>query len=129
LVRRSDLDAVKSAMEAAGFVFRHSSGIDMFLDGPGAKARDAVHIVFANEKVRPDYSLPAPDVSESEPGKTFRTLSLEPLARMKLTSFRKKDRMHIRDMLDVGLLDASWPAGFPREFAERLYEILATPEG
>ena len=25
----------------------------MFLDGKGAKARDAVHVIFANEKVRP----------------------------------------------------------------------------
>ena len=29
--------------------------IEMFLDGPGAKARDAVHVVFAGEKVRPEY--------------------------------------------------------------------------
>lgn len=46
LIRRSDLDAVKRALEQAGFVYRHASGLDMFLDGPNAKARDAVHIVF-----------------------------------------------------------------------------------
>jgi hypothetical protein len=39
----------------------------MFLDGPDAKARDAVHLVFACERVRPEYVLPAPDVFESEP--------------------------------------------------------------
>ena len=41
-------------MERAGFVYRHVKGIDMFLDGPGTKARDAVHVLFAGEKVRPD---------------------------------------------------------------------------
>src|ERR1700738_1567805 len=54
LVRRADLDAVKAALATVGFVYRHSAGIDMFLDGPNAKARDAVHVVFAGEKVRPD---------------------------------------------------------------------------
>src|SRR4051812_22168331 len=45
LLRRSDLDAATRAMEAAGFVHRHVAGIDVFLDGPDAKARDAVHLV------------------------------------------------------------------------------------
>src|SRR5262245_57803896 len=46
LVRRTDFEAVKAALTAVGFIYRHSKGIDMFLDGPGAKARDAVHILF-----------------------------------------------------------------------------------
>ena len=48
LLRREDLPAAIAAMEAAGFVYRHSAGIDMFLDDPDAKARDAVHILLAN---------------------------------------------------------------------------------
>src|SRR5438105_7080167 len=51
LLRRGDLPAAAKALEAAGFVRRHVAGIDVFLDGPQAKARDAVHIVFAGEKV------------------------------------------------------------------------------
>jgi hypothetical protein len=129
LIRRSDFDAVKTALGAAGFTFRHSSGIDMFLDGPGAKARDAVHILFANEKVRQDALAPSPDVSESEQGATFKTISLEALVLMKLTSFRDKDRTHLRDMIEVGLLDSSWPARLPSEMANRLSELLATPGG
>ena len=39
LLRRADLEAAKQALEAAGFSYRHSSSIDMFLDGPGAKAQ------------------------------------------------------------------------------------------
>ncbi len=45
LIRRADLQAAITAMEQGGFRHRHSAGIDMFLDGPGAKARDAVHVV------------------------------------------------------------------------------------
>src|SRR5438309_6745769 len=47
LLRRDDLPAAIAAMSAAGFVYRHAAGIDMFLDGPGAKARDAVHVMAA----------------------------------------------------------------------------------
>src|SRR3954452_5090446 len=65
LLRRADLDSATTALEGAGFLRRHVAGIDLFLDGPGAKARDAVHIVFAGEKVRDDYPQPAPDVDES----------------------------------------------------------------
>ena len=34
----------------------------MFLDGPGAKARDAVHVIFAGEKVRTNSPRPSPDL-------------------------------------------------------------------
>src|ERR1700730_18021457 len=52
LLRRSDLDAAEMALAPAGFIRRHVKSIDMFLDGPNAKARDAVHVLFAGEKVR-----------------------------------------------------------------------------
>jgi len=129
LLRRSDLEAAKTALAEAGFVYRHSFGIDMFLDGPGAKARDAVHIVFAGEKVRPEYTSAAPDVSESEPTAPFRIVALEPLVRMKLTSFRRKDQVHLLDLLEVGLIDAGWVEQLPPELGARLQMLLDTPDG
>ena len=56
LIQRNDLPAAIEAMSKAGFIHRHAAGIDMLLDGPQAKARDAVHLVFAGEKVRPEYA-------------------------------------------------------------------------
>jgi hypothetical protein len=103
--------------------------MDMFLDGPEAKARDAVHIVFAAEKVRPDYTAPAPDVSESEETETFRRLSLDALVRMKLTSFRDQDRVHLRDLMAVGLVDDGWLERIPAALRARLQELLDNPEG
>ncbi len=126
---RTDLDSAKIALAEAGFIYRHSSGLDMFLDGPQAKARDAVHVVFAGEKVRPDYPAPAPEVTESEATGSFRLLNLESLVRMKLTSFRDKDRMHLRDLLDIGLIDASWIPRFPKGLQTRLQHIIDTPDG
>ena len=129
VLRRTDLPAARTALEQAGFVYRHVASIDMFLDGPGAKARDAVHIVFAAEKVRAEYAAPVPDVSESEATETFRLLSLDALVRMKLTSFRDKDRVHLRDLMDVGLVDASWLEKVPAILRSRLQEVLDNPEG
>ena len=99
----------------------------MFLDGPSAKARDSVHLVFAGEKVQPDYLLPAADISEAESFDAFRVVSLEALVRMKLTSYRTKDRTHLLDMLDVGLIDASWVQQLPGEVADRLQRLIDDP--
>ena len=129
LLRRADLAAAAQALTDQGFVFRHVAGMDMFLDGPDAKARDAVHIVFAAENVRPEYTVPAPDVSESEATETFRLLSLDALVRMKLTSFRDKDRVHLRDLMEVGLVDDGWLERIPAALRARLQTLLDNPEG
>ena len=130
ILRRADLPAARTALEQAGFVYRHVANMDMFLDGPDAKARDAVHVVFAAEKVRAEYASPVPDVSESEETETFRLLSLAALVQMKLTSFRDKDRVHLRDLMDVGLVDATWlEQPMPVALLSRLQELLDNPEG
>jgi hypothetical protein len=48
---------------------------------------------------------------------------------MKLTSFRDKDRTHLRDMLEVGLIDQSWVKRFPTELSARLQQLIDSPEG
>ena len=127
LVRRSDLPAIIQSLAAAGFVHRHSAGIDFFVK-PGNRFRHGVHLLFAGEKVRPEYVLPAADVMESERGASFRILALEALVRMKLTSFRSKDQTHLDDLVRVGLIDATWVARFPPELGVRLQQVLAAFE-
>ena len=128
LLRREDLPAAIAAMQAAGFVYRHSAGIDMFLDDSQAKARDAVHVLLANEKVRETDIVAAPDVDESIAVDAHRTLTLEALVRMKLNVFRDKDRMHLRDMLDVELIDHTWVSRYSPPLASRLQELIDNPE-
>ena len=128
LLRRGDLETAQNALAAAEFAYRHVKGVDMFLDGPEAKARDAVHVVFSGERVRPEYLLPVPDVTDAEQTPEFRLLNLEPLVRMKLTSFRRKDQVHVLDLAEVGLVDESWLNRLPPELSERLRELLNSPE-
>lgn len=129
LLRREDLPAAIQVLEQVGFVYRHAMKIDMFLDGPQATARDAVHVLFAGEKVREEYLAATPDVVPSEIADGFQVVPLESLVRMKLTSFRDKDRTHLRDMIEVGLIDDSWPGRYSPELAMRLHELLNDPEG
>lgn len=129
LVNRSDFDAIKAAMLSAGFHHRQVLGVNMFLDGPNGRPRDAVHVVFAGEKVRQEYSEPAPSLAATDQYESHRLLALQPLVVMKLTSFRRKDQVHLLDMIEVGLLDDSWLQRLPPPLAERLKELLDNPEG
>lgn len=129
LLRRADLENAKAALESAGFVYRHVKSIDMFLDGPDATARDAVHVIFASEKITQDSLAPSPNISEVDRTGPHVVVDLEPLVRMKLTSYRDKDRTHLRDMIDVGLIDASWPSRFTPELGTRLQSLLDNPDG
>jgi hypothetical protein len=131
LLRRADLGAATAALTAAGFVRQEVLGVETFLDGPQAGPRDAVHVIFAGEKVQQDDLLPAPEVTDAEAGVGghYRVMGLEALVRMKLTAYRRKDQVHIQDMLGVGLIDASWLARFPPELAARLQVLLDDPNG
>jgi hypothetical protein len=109
-------------------VHQSVAGVDLFLDGPEGSVRSAVHIVFAQEKVRADYSFPAPDVTESEAGPEFTVATLDALVRMKLTSFRLRDKVHLLDLLDVRLIDKTWCDRFPPELSARLQELVQTSD-
>lgn len=129
LIRRDDFPLAKTALEAAGLTYRKAAGVDMFLESPEGSAREAVHVVFAGEKVRDHESEPTPEVTESEPSEHFHVLSLEALTRIKLTAFRDKDKTHLRDLIEVGLIDASWCAKFSQPLADRLKSLIDNPEG
>jgi hypothetical protein len=129
MVNRSDLSAVTKALESAGFVYQDLLGVAMFLDGPDGSPRDAVHLLFAGEKVRPHYAAAAPELGTTDDHEAFRLLALESLVRMKLTSFRRKDQVHILDMIEVGLVDRTWLDRLQPELAKRLQELLDDPDG
>lgn len=135
LLRREDAEKAREALEAASFVHRRiaslgkAGAMDVFLDGPEAKVRDAVHVLWAGEKPVPDAIENTPELNETEQGEGFELVPLQDLVRMKLISFRDKDRMHLRDLLSVGLIDESWLLRFPDEIASRLQLILDDPEG
>lgn len=86
-------------------------------------------MIRAVEKVRPDSPVASPGVDESEAGDQFRLITLDGLVRMKLSAFCDKDRTHLRDLMDVGLLDRHWLESLPQPLAARLKMLLDSPEG
>jgi hypothetical protein len=101
---RSNLPRAAEDLAHARFVYRHAS---MGSWTAQTQTRDAVRDLFAGEKVRDDCLLPSPDADDSERIERFNVVKLASLVQMKLTSFRDKDRIHSRDMLDVELIDPS----------------------
>jgi hypothetical protein len=129
ILNESDLERAIQALELEGFVYRRSAGVSMFLDGSDAKARDAVHVVFAGKKVREEYPEPVPQIDDFELMEDVRTLPLESLVRMKLTSFRRKDQVHLLDMIAIGIIDQSWLERLRPPLRQRLEELLNDPDG
>jgi hypothetical protein len=48
---------------------------------------------------------------------------------MKLNANRRKDQVHLLDLLSLGLIDRSWPERYPEPLRSRLIELLNDPEG
>jgi len=134
LLRRDSFAEVIRALEAEGFVHRSVASLgrartmDIFLESAGGKVRDAVRVAFAGEKVRPDSIEPNADVSASEATGEFQLIALDALVRMKLGAFRDKDRVHLRDLVDVGLVDFTWLERLAEPLRARLQTILQNPE-
>lgn len=126
-INRGELSKIVTAAEKFGFRYRHEAGVEMLVDARNPRASTAIHLIFAHEKVRPEYLEPVP--AFSEPTRTAEGILLAPVAdlvRMKLTSYRLKDRVHIQDMDAVKLITPEIEAGLPEPLLARLAEIRAT---
>jgi hypothetical protein len=128
LVRRGDLPTITDALERAGFVRDELLDVIMFRDGEEGKPSEAVHILFTGEKVRADHFLPAPEIETVSDPANFPVIALESLVLMKLMSNRRKDQVHLQDMIGVGLIDHSWLTKLPPELSVRLKHIMDTPD-
>ncbi len=129
VLRRDDLERATEALAASGFRYEEVSGVSMFMDGPDAGVRDAVHVVFAGELVRADDPDAVPQINDCTRIRDMWTLPFEDLVRMKLISYRLKDRVHLLDMLEVGLIDGTWPGRFDAPLRDRLQRIVDDPRG
>lgn len=127
LVRPSDLPAMISAMTAAGYHHRITTLRNMFVEHPDASARDAVHVLLVGNVER--SGEPNPDIEPAARANDFQTVELETLVRMKLNAFRRKDQVHLLDMISLGMIDTSWLSKFPEPLRARLEELLNDPDG
>ena len=124
LVRRADTDQVTATLTGLGFTREDLRDLVLFLDPDEPSRRAGVHLVWAGERVRPSYAAPSPSVDEAvRDPEGFLVLDLPALVRMKLTSFRDIDRVHVADLLSVGLIDERVRRDLPPPLAERLADV------
>ena len=126
LLRREDLPEARAAAASVALDYFEVLGVGMFLERSDLNPRKAVHLIWAGQKVRPEYPLPSPSVDEREtlePG--MQVVSLSGLVRMKLMANRDQDRVHLRDLIDVGLVTRDLVSALPPELASRLDALLS----
>lgn len=129
LLRDEDLDRATEALIAAGFYRDKVMDVIVFIDGPDGKPSQGIHVVRAGRKVKENYVNPAPSIDQALTIEGKRIVELTELVRMKLNSYRDKDRTHLRDMIGVGLIDEGWPGRFESPLDERLQTLLDDPDG
>ncbi len=129
LLREQDLDLATIALESAGFVRDTVMNVIVFLDGPNGKPSQGIHVLLAERKVRDEYSTATPSIDQAVDIEGRSIVKLTALVEMKLNSFRDKDRTHLRDMIQIGLIDSTWSERFEKNLGDRLQELLDDPEG
>ncbi len=125
-VRRDDLERIRAAAAGSGFELRHAAGVDMLIDRESPSARSAVYFVYLDEKVQPDDLEPVPamrDAVRTDDGLMIG--SVADLVKMKLTSYRLKDQVHIQDIDGVGLITQEIEQGLSAEMRARLGQVRA----
>ena len=124
LVRRADQGELTKAMQGLGFERHDLRRLLVFVDPEEPSRRAGVQIVWADELVRPSYAHPAPSVDEVvRDSEGIRVLDLPALLRMKLTSFRDIDRVHVTDLLSVGLVDDTAQSQLSESLRQRLADL------
>jgi predicted DNA binding CopG/RHH family protein len=129
LVRREDLERIKEAAAAHGFRFRHAAGVDMLLSGDTGSAKNAVHLIFSGERVRPNQAVPNPAIAPETKaihGGDVKVIRAADLVQMKLSAWRLKDQVHIQGMDAAGLITPTIESGLPPELLARLQQVRAT---
>lgn len=119
MVYRSDLERIKLAAEAHGF--RHVAGVDMLVYGGTEPVKNSVRLIFngvAACSIDPER--------KQFHGKEIPIIPVADLVRMKLTSYRDKDRVHVRGMDAAGLITQDVERGLTPELLARLKHIRET---
>ncbi len=126
MIQRSDLEQVIEIAERHGFHFRHAAGLDTLLYGGSTSARNAVHLLFSGERVKANQATPNPDISPERKrmlGQDVLVIPLADLLRMKLSSFRLMDQVHVQVMDAAGLITPAVEKTLPEDLLVRLQDV------
>jgi hypothetical protein len=125
LLERGDLPKARAAALKVNLEYFETLNVGMFLEKADPNPRNGVHLVWAGEKVMADNPLPSPTLKDrlylelSKP-----VVTLAGLVCMKLMANRDQDRVHLRDLVAVELVDRALLKDLPDELTNRLEALL-----
>jgi len=119
MVNRSDLERIKLAVEKHGFRFRHVAGVDMLIYGEAESGKNAIRLMFGRVG-------PIEAERKRIQGKEVMVIPVPDLLKIRLTSNRDKDRVHIRSMDAAGLVTHRVETQLTPELQSRLKHIRET---
>ncbi len=129
LARREDLSRMEDALGEIGYELADVFGVTVFVETAKPSPRRGIHVVFAGEYVRAHEPHAAPTLDDVEiADEGFAVIGLVPLLFMKLTANRDKDRVHLRDMLELEMITPEIESQLPDDLGARLDAIRASPE-
>jgi len=129
LLRRSDLTRVADAVRDIGMLPDEVLGVPIFVECDRPSPKRAVHVVIADERVRPENPRPAPSVTASRRSpEGYRVIELPELVTMKMQANRRHDQVHMEDLLRIGLIDEELAMGLPEDIRDRLRHVRDTME-
>jgi hypothetical protein len=114
MIRRGDLEKVIIVAEEHGIRLSDSN-----------RDRDAIHLLFSDEKVKAAQIEPNPPLTPEQVearGQTVWIIPIRNLVRMKLTTNRLVDQVHIKDMDEVGLITPEIERTLSPELLKRLQD-------
>jgi hypothetical protein len=114
-VRHDELDAVIEATRALGFRHIVVKGLDVLVDAAAPRAHSEIHL-YPVQALSP--------LVRHESGVSL--VSVSDLVVKKLTTFRLKDRVHVRDLDGAGLITPDIEAQLSPELKSHLDEVRAT---
>lgn len=128
IIQRDRIDSVKAALENLYREYQQQENHVLFRTKHVLRDRWSDRAYFAGEQLS-DAEVMIPSLSCIELVHDIPVVSLRDLVTFQLKRLKLDDAVDLRDMIEVGLIDASWPAKLPPELASRLQEILDNPEG
>jgi hypothetical protein len=128
IVPRCAANAVANALSSIGLTATVESDRILFRDKSKLRDRWCDRALFAEDPLS-HKQCSVPDLEWVENVNGFHVLPLATLVEFQLTRWTLDDRVDLRDMIDVGLVDSTWTAKLSAELAGRLQHLLDTPDG
>lgn len=128
IIRDTDIELVKSVLTAEGLIAETGLNQVLFRSTVNQKDRWSDRAYFAGE-LFPNTLCKVPSLESIVVIQKKPIVDLLQLVRSQLCRWSLDDRVDLRDMIDVGLLDRTWLNRLTNELGQRLVELLDNPDG